>query len=63
MDKCKAEFEEKWNNPKHVSNTFSMFINVAFFFVSVQDFLEKAKKDFEEKWAKNPKVSILREYL
>ncbi len=55
LDKCKAEFEEKWNNPKHVSNVFSLIVFL--FFFSVQDFLDKARKDFEEKWAKNQKVS------
>ena len=51
LEKCKSEFEEKWNHPKHVSVTHP------FFSFSVQDFLDKAKKDFEEKWAKNPQVS------
>ena len=32
-------------------------VPLLFFFISVQDFLDKAKKDFEEKWAKNPQVS------
>jgi len=50
LEKCKSEFEEKWNHPKHVSL-------ILVFSVSVQDFLEKAKKVFEEKWVVNPKVS------
>ena len=36
----------------------SNLFNFVSFFVSVQDFLEKAKKDFEAKWAENPKVSF-----